>query len=83
MFRKYKTFRQSVKMCAGSFQYVVVRGQRVWCIAINYALSIFWSPGSLSMILRFLKGLYILYPVFPLFQCHQVISLGGINDLYV
>ena len=53
-----------MKICAGSFQYVVVRRQRVWCIAISSALSIFWTPGSLSEILRFLKGLYIPYLVF-------------------
>ena len=56
MFRRYKTLRQSVKICAGSFRYVVVRRHRVWWIAIISARSIFWSPGSLSAILRFLKG---------------------------
>ena len=80
VFRRYKTLRQSMKMCAGSFWYVVVRRQRVWCIAINSALSMFWSPRSLSVILRFLKGLYIPYHVLSLFQCPRVISLGGMND---
>ena len=36
----------------------------MWCIAMSYALKIFWSPGSLYAILRFLKGLYIPYPTF-------------------
>ena len=29
VFRRYRTLRQSVKMCAGSFLYVVVRRHRV------------------------------------------------------
>ena len=36
----------------------------MWCMAINSAHSIFWSPGSLYATLRFLKGLYIPYPIF-------------------
>ena len=53
-----------MKICVRSFGYVVVRMRRVWCMAINFACSIFWSHGSLSAILRFLKGLYIPYHVF-------------------
>ena len=59
VFMRYKTLRQFVNMCAGSFRYVVVRRRRVWCIAMSSARRIFWSPGSISAILRFLKGLYI------------------------
>ena len=80
VFRRYKTLKQFVKMCAGSFRYVVVRRRRVWCMAINSARRIFWTPGNRSAILRFLKGLYIPYHVFSRFQCLWVISLGGIND---
>ena len=72
-----------MKICAGSFGYVMVRRRRVWCMAISSAHSIFWSPGSLFAILRFLKGLHISYPAFSLFQCSWVISLGGINDPFV
>ena len=69
VFKRYKTLKQSVKMCVGSFRYVAVRRWRVWCIAIIYACSIFWSPSSLFAILRFLKWLYIPYPAFSRFQC--------------
>jgi hypothetical protein len=72
VFRKYKTLRQYVKICASSFWYVVVRRRRVWCIAIIYARNMFWSHGSLSAILRFLKGLYMPCLVFSLFQCLEV-----------
>jgi hypothetical protein len=72
VFRKYKTLRQYVKICASSFRYVVVRRRRVWCIAIIYACNMFWSHGSLSAILRFLKGLYMPCLVFSLFQCLEV-----------
>ena len=68
-----------MKMCAGSFRYVVVRRRRVWCIAINSALSMFWSPCSLYVTLRCLKGLYIPYPAFSVFQYPQVISLGSLH----
>ena len=50
-------FRQSVNICDGSFQYVVVRSCRMWCMAIIYAQRIFCSPGSLYEIFWFLKGL--------------------------
>ena len=50
-------FKQSVNMCAGSFWYVVLRSCRVWWMAIISALKIFCSPGNLSAIFRFLKGL--------------------------
>ena len=52
----------------------------MWCIAIIYALSIFWSPGSLSVILRFLDGLYIPYLAFSHFQCPWAVSFGGMKD---
>ena len=80
VFMRYKILRQSIKMCDGSFQYVVVRRRRVWCKTMSYARRIFWSSGSLSAILRFLKGLYMPYPAFSRFQCSWVIALGGIND---
>ena len=69
VFKRYKTLRQYVKMCAGTFRYVVVKRRRVWCIAIISARSIFWGPGNLYAILRFLKGLYIPYHAFFCFQC--------------
>ena len=80
VFMRYKTLRQSIKMCAGSFQYVVVRRRKVWCIAMSYVRRIFWSPGNHTAILRFLKGLY---PALSHFQCSWVIALGGINDPFV
>ena len=57
VFRRYKTLRQSVNIWVGSSWYVVVSRCRVWCMAIISARSIFCSPGSLSIILRSLKGL--------------------------
>ena len=50
---KYRTLRQSVKICVGSSRYVVVRSWRVWCMAIISARSMFCSPGSLTAIFRF------------------------------
>ena len=69
VFSRYRTLRQFVKICASSSRYVVVRRWRVWCIAIIFARSMFWSPGSHLAILRFLKGLYMPYPTFSRFQC--------------
>ena len=39
-----------MKICDGSSQYVVVRSWRVWCMAINFARSMFCNPGSLIAI---------------------------------
>ena len=64
-----------MKICVGSFRYVAVRRQRVWCKAI--VCNTFWNPSSRSAILRFFKRLDILYPCLP---CPWVISLGGINE---
>ena len=57
VFKRYRTLRQSVNIWVGSSRYVVVRSCRVWCMAIISARSMFCSPGSLSAIFRFLKGL--------------------------
>jgi hypothetical protein len=43
----YKQLRQSVKMCSGSFGYLVVSSLSVLWMAISSALKIVWSPGSL------------------------------------
>jgi hypothetical protein len=52
-------------------------------MAMSSARRIFWSPGSLSAILRLLKGLYIPYHAFSHLQCYWAIALGGINDPFV
>ena len=56
-----------MKIYVGSSRYVVVRRWRVWCIAIIYARSTFCSIGSVSTIIRFLKGLYMPYHAFSRF----------------
>lgn len=52
-------FRHYVAICVGSSWYVVVKSRRVQCIAINYALSMLCSLGSLSAMLRSLMELWV------------------------
>ena len=50
----YSPLRQSVNMCAGSLGCSTLIIFRVACIAINSALKLFCTPGSLAAIPRFL-----------------------------
>ena len=64
VFSRYRTLEQSVIICDGSSQIVVVRRWRVWCIAINSTRNMFCNPSSISTIMRILQGLYMPYPAF-------------------
>ena len=56
----YRQLRQSVKMAAGSWGYLVVIIFSVLCMAINSALKMVCNPGSLFYIYIYgFVGLYI------------------------
>ena len=81
VFRTCIQLRQSVKICAGSFMYLVVISESVSCMAISSALKHVCSPGSLFDICTSgLDGLYIPYPAFSFFQWPSSASFGGKKD---
>lgn len=47
MFITCRQLRQSVKMCAGSAEYLVVSNVSVAWMAMSSALKLVWNPGSL------------------------------------
>ena len=73
--------RQSVKIRASSFVYLVVNITNVLWIAINYALKHVCNSGSLIEICTSgLVGWCIPYPAFSFFQCPSLAFFGGIKD---
>ena len=77
----YRQLRQSVKMWAGSWEYLVVINFSVLWIAISSALKVVCRPGSLfDICMSGFVGLYIPYPAFSFFQCPSLAFLGGMKD---
>ena len=77
MLSTYKQLRQSVNMCAGSVEYLVMI---IFCMAINLALKLVCRPGSLLDIRNYVfVGLRIPYPAFFFFQCPSLTFMGGTN----
>ena len=77
----YRQFRQSVKMWAGSWGYLVVIIFIVLCMAISSALKMVCNLGSLfDICISGFVGLYIPYHAFSFFQCPSLAFLGGMKD---
>jgi hypothetical protein len=77
---RYREFKLSVKMCAGSLGNSCVSMCKVWWIADISARSMFCSPISLWGRFILCSGFQIPYPACVGFQKPLACCLGGIND---
>ena len=75
MFRRYRTFIQSVNICAGLFGLFMFN----ICSVNSSPLKIFWRPCSLLALLISFGPLYIPYPAVLRVQC-PLISIGSLEE---